>query len=140
MEIIRALMRYYSFAYHGLLALFLLALAFVAVASGSHTLQLEMLPWTGSALTWWILGGSLFGLASVVLAFKGKINVLFLVWSVAVVLFMLKGYIFSSYKFTPGQITTPLLLMGGALLAAVGSWFQFRGSPDHKRKRYSASR
>lgn len=133
-------MRYYSFAYHGLLALFLFALAFVAVASGSHTLRLELLPWSGSALTWWLLGGSLFGLASVVLAFKGKTNVLFLVWSLAVVLFMLKGYIFSSYKFTPGEIATPLLLMAGAVLAALGAWYQFRGNPEEKRKRYSAAR
>lgn len=140
MELLRALMRYYSYAYHGLLALFLFALAAVAIASGSHTLQLEMLPWTGPALTYWLLGGSLFGLAAVVLAFKGTARVLLLVWSVAVVLFMLKGYVFSSYRFASGEINTVLLLMFGAILAVLGAWFGFRGEPDYKSKRYSTAR
>jgi hypothetical protein len=139
-ELVKALMRYFSYAYHGLLALFLFALAFVAVASGSHTLQLEMLPWTGAALTWWLLGGSLFGLASVVLAFRGKLRVLFLLWSVAAPLFMLRGYFFSSYRFEPGEFGTAMLLIGGSLLAVLGAWFQFRTKPEYRSKRFSAAR
>lgn len=140
MELLKALMRYFSYAYHGLLALFLLGIALVAVTSGSHTLQFEMLPWTGAALTWWLLGGSLFGLASVVLAYKGKVRVLLLVWSVAVALLMLWGYFLSSYRFEPGEVGTVMLLIGGSLLAALGAWFQFRTKPEYKSRRYSAAR
>ncbi|HWQ54031.1 MAG TPA: hypothetical protein VN442_10125 [Bryobacteraceae bacterium] len=140
MELLRALMRYYTYAYHGLLALFLFALAALAIASGSHTLQLEMLPWTGPALTYWLLGGSLFGLAAVVLALKGTARALLLVWSIVVVLFMLKGYIFSGYRFSSGEVTKVLMLIFGAMLAVLGAWFGFRGQPDYKSKRYSTAR
>lgn len=140
MELLKALMRYYTYAYHGLLALFLFALAALAIASGSHSLQLEMLPWTGPALTYWLLGGSLFGLAAVVLALKGTARALLLVWSIVVVLFMLKGYIFSGYRFSSGEITKVLMLLFGALLAVLGAWFGFRGQPDYKSKRYSTAR
>lgn len=139
-NLLGVLMRYYSYAYHGLLGLILLGLATVALASGLHTLQLEMLPWTGAALTWWLLGGSLFGLVSVVLAFKGITRVLFLVWSLVVALLLLKGLFFSTYRFTPGETAMPLLVAAGALLAVIGALFQFIASPGHKDKSYSAGR
>ncbi len=133
-------MRFYSYAYHGLLGLSLLGIAMVAATSGSHTLQLEVLPWTGAALTWWLLFGSLFGLASLVLAFKGIARVLFLVWSVVVVVMILRGLFFSSYRFTPGEIAFPLLVAGGALLAVLGAWFQLGAAPGYKSRKYGAGK
>jgi hypothetical protein len=133
-------MRYYSYAYHGLLGLFLLGIALVAATSGTHSLQLDVLPWKGAALTWSLLAGSLFGLVSVVLAWKGITRVLFLVWSVVVVILLFKGLFFSSYRFTPGEIATPLLMAAGSLLAVVGAWFQFRAAPAYKGKGYGAGK
>ncbi len=139
-DLVKALMRLFTYAYHGLLGLVLLALALVAAASGSHTLQLEMLPWTGAALTWWLLGGSLFGLATLVLAFKNITRVLFLVWSIVVAVMLFKGLFFSQYRFTPGEITLPLSVAGGSVLAVVGAWFQLRTEAAHKHKGYDAGR
>ena len=42
----KALARYFSFVFHGLLTLILIAVSGVALASG-HSLSLDMLPWTG---------------------------------------------------------------------------------------------
>ena len=61
MAVLRALMRVFSYLFHGLLTLFLLGLAVVALSSG-QPLQLEMLPWQGQALTWWLLAAALVGL------------------------------------------------------------------------------
>jgi hypothetical protein len=59
-------MRVFSYLFHGLLTLFLLGISMVALSS-SQPLQLEMLPWQGQTLTWWLLGAALVGLASVIL-------------------------------------------------------------------------
>lgn len=133
MDFVRVLMRYFSYAYHGLLALFLLGISLIALAGNSHTLHLEVLPWTGAALTYWVFFGALFGLIALILALKGTARVLFLVWSAIVVLALLKGYVFSSYHFDSGELSTAAWLFGGALVALAGAWFQFRVRPPRKK-------
>lgn len=130
---VQALLRYFGVLYHGLLAVFLLAVSGLALASGGKLLRLDMLPWTGSTLSYVVFFGSLVGLAAAVLAAMGKLKPLFLVWSVAVLVLMVKGYIFSSYYFEKGELRPALLLMGGALLAAVGAWFQMSSRTAAKR-------
>jgi hypothetical protein len=128
-------MRYFSYAYHGLLALFLFGISLLAIISNAHTLHLEVLPWKGATLTYIALFAGLFGLAAVLLAVKGTARILLLVWSVVVVLAMIKGYVFSSYYFDKGEFSTTVMLIAGGLLALGGSWFQFRGTPDSKTQK-----
>jgi hypothetical protein len=138
-EIVRTIMRFFSYIFHGLLALLLLGLASLAGFSGDHNLRLDMLPWTGKALTWWLFGLSLFGLVAVVLAVKGILRVLFFVWSAAVLVLMIKGYFLSSYFFRPGEFSTVVYMNAGAALALIGAWFQLRcGQPKKylKNKAY----
>lgn len=137
MEIVRAIMRFFSYIFHGLLALLLLGLASLAGFSGDHNLRLDMLPWTGKALTWWLFGLSLFGLVAVVLAMKGILRVLFFIWSAAVLVLMLKGYFLSPYYFRPGEFSTVVYLNVGAVLALIGAWFQLRGG---QQKHYVKSK
>ena len=132
MEIVRAIMRIFSYIFHGLLALLLLALASLAGFSGDHNLRLDMLPWTGKALTWWLFGLSLFGLVAVMLALKGTLRVVFFVWSAAVLVLMLKGYFLSPYYFRPGEFSTVVYMNLGAVLALIGAWFQLRGGQQKK--------
>ena len=94
----KALARYFSFVFHGLLAIILIAASGVALASG-QALRLDVLPWTGFTLNCMVFIGSLFGLAIVVLAFRRQLPALFFVWALAVAVLMLKGYLFSSYYF-----------------------------------------
>jgi len=51
-------MRFYSYLFHGLLALFMLGISAVALASGT-ALHLEMLPWSGQTGTYVLLGAGL---------------------------------------------------------------------------------
>ena len=122
-------MRVFSYLFHGLLALFLLAIALVALSSG-QALQLSMLPWQGRALTWWLLGAALAGLVFVILAVCRKWRPLFFLWSLAVLAVMAQGFFFSHYYFAgPPELRGALYLTGGALLAAFGAWFQMRREP-----------
>ena len=134
MDFVKVLMRYFAYVYHGLLALFLLGISTVALASRLHTLHLDMLPWTGAALTYWVFSGALVGLAAVVLAMKGKARVLLLAWSAVVFVLMVKGYVFSPFYFERGGVGKVLWLIGGALVALAGSWYGFRAAPSYKKR------
>ena len=122
MDVTKALLSFLSYLFHGLLCLILFAMSSLAIAGGAETLQLGMLPWTGSTLPYTLLFGSLAGLATVILAIKGKWRPLFFVWSLAVALLLLKGYIFSGYRFAPGEFRTAMYLIVGSVIALIGSW------------------
>jgi peptidoglycan/LPS O-acetylase OafA/YrhL len=122
--VLRALLRGFSYLFHLALALFLLAIAGLALASGGASLHLEMLPWTGATLTYVAMFSSLFGLAAIILALRRKWRAFFFLWSVAVAAMLLKGYIFGGYKFSPGEVPAALCLTGGALVAVVGAWWR----------------
>lgn len=128
MAAVRFILSVFSFLFHGLLALFLTALACLALAWGT-TLHLEMLPWTGSTLEYVLLFGGLCGLALVILAVLGKLRPLFFVWTLAVLVLMVKGYVLSGYHFDPASAKTAGYLMLGAFVALIGGWLQmFRRS------------
>ena len=57
MGVIKALLSFLSYVFHGLLCLILIALSGVAMAAGAQTLQLGMLPWTGSTLLYTLFFG-----------------------------------------------------------------------------------
>ncbi|HTT61874.1 MAG TPA: hypothetical protein VMG35_08535 [Bryobacteraceae bacterium] len=122
-------MRLFSYVFHGLLTLFLLAISVLALASG-QPLQLGMLPWEGRTLTYWLLGASLVGLASVILALCRKWRPLFFLWSLIVLAIMTRGFFFSRFYFrNPPEFHGALYLTAGALVAACGAWFQLRREP-----------
>jgi hypothetical protein len=122
-------MRVFSYLFHGLLTLFLLAISVVALSSG-QPLQLEMLPWQGQTLTWWLLCAALAGLASVILAICRKWRPLFFLWNLAVLAMVARGFFFSRYYFAgPPEFHRALYLTAGALLAVFGGWFQLRREP-----------
>ncbi len=120
-----AIIRYFSYLYHGLLAVFLFAASSIAV--GAHqSLRLDMLPWTGSTLTYVVHFGSLVGLLTVILAVFRKLPALFFLWSLAVAVLMIEGYIFSGYGFEPGEFWTAMPLMAGSPIAIAGAWLGMR--------------
>jgi hypothetical protein len=103
LEVIKALLSFLSYVFHGLLCLILFAISGLAMVTGAQTLQLGMLPWTGSTLLYTLFFGALLGLVTVLLAIKGRLRPLFFVWSLVVTILLLKGYIFSGYRFVPGD-------------------------------------
>ena len=124
MEVIKALLSFLGYVFHGLLCLILFAMSGLAMAAGAQTLQLGMLPLTGSTLLYAVFFGALFGLVTVILAIQGRVRPLFFVWSLVVMLLLLKGYIFSGYRFVPGEFRTAMYLIVGSVIALIGSWVQ----------------
>ncbi|MGD0666670.1 MAG: hypothetical protein ABSB23_03855 [Bryobacteraceae bacterium] len=135
MEAVKALLRLFSYLYHGLLALFLLALSAVALASGAAELRLDMLPWSGATLAWVLLAASLFGLLAVVLAVRRAGAALLFLWSLLVAAMLLKGYVFSGYRFAPGVgVRTAVSLVLGSWLALLGAWFAVRSKATDEHR------
>ena len=133
MDVIKALMRLFSYLFHALLALFLIAVSGIALASGTASLKLGMLPWSGSTLLYVLFFGSLAGLLSLILALAGKLRLLFFLWSLVVAVLLVKGYVFSGYRFTPGEWKTAAWLVAFSLIALLGAWFQMTRRAARKR-------
>jgi uncharacterized membrane protein len=133
LEVLKALLSFLSYVFHGLLCLILVAMSGLALAAGAKSLQLGMLPWTGSTLLYTMFFGALLGLLTVILAIKGLLRPVFFVWSLAVTILLVKGYIFSGYRFTPGEFRTAMYLIVGSIIALLGSWVQM-GSTERARR------
>lgn len=134
MGIVKTLLRLFSYLYHGLLALFLLLVAALAIGSGAGALQLDMLPWSGAPLAWILLGASLCGLTALLLAITRRGAALFFLWSLLVAAMLLKGYVFSGFRFAPGVgVSTAIYLILGSWLALSGAWFAVRRAKPAER-------
>jgi hypothetical protein len=122
------LLRIFSYLFHFVLSLALLALGCVAVLSGAQNLKLDVLPWHGRELNHFLLLAGLVGLLSVILAMTGKFPYLFPLWSLAVVVMLVRGVFLSpAFTFTgPDQFKNALWLAAGALAAFAGSLTVFR--------------
>ena len=46
-----------------------------------------------------------------------------------VVILLIKGYVFSGYKFESGNVSTAAYVLGASLLGLIGAWFAFRQQP-----------
>jgi len=123
---VRAVVRVFSYLFHGLLTLLLLALAAMALSSG-QTLHLDMLPWHGQSLSYWLLFSALAGLVSLILAILRTWRLLFVLWSLAVLVVMVRGFFLGPYEFAGRpEFYRALCLSAGALIAVLGAWFQLR--------------
>jgi len=131
--ILKAVMRYFSYIFHTLLALFLIAISGLAMASGGGDLRLRMLPWEGDTLERVVFAGAVVGLVTVILAMRGVLRILFLIWSFLVFVLLVKGYIFSSYKFQPNEFRTALYLIAASFIALFGAWFQLQRTQRPKK-------
>ncbi len=136
MSILSALMRIYSYVFHFVFGLFLAAIAFVGlITSGGQGFKIGILPLQGWSQALSLLAAALFGIVTVILAVRGKLRILFLLWSLVVLGFLLKGYIFSSYGFPDrSELYNALYLIAAAILAAVGAALQFRPKPARLRR------
>jgi hypothetical protein len=130
---LKALLRLFSYLFHALLALFLVAVSGLALASGSPSVTFHMLPWTGSTLLYVLFFGALAGLVTLALAMLGKVRFLFFVWCLAVAVILTKSYIFSGYRFVPGEARKSLYLILASWISLFGGWFQMRAVPRKMR-------
>ncbi len=133
MGVLKALLRFFSYLFHGVLTLALIAVSVVTLASGAGNLQFGMLPWTGSTLTYILLFGSIAGFLTVVLAIRGTLRPLFFLWALAVAVLLVRGYVFSGYHFSPGEFRSALYLVLASLVALIGAWVQMWRQAERKR-------
>jgi hypothetical protein len=127
------IMRVYSYIFHFLLSACLLALSVVTLISGVHSLKLDMLPWKDAQLTYSVLILGVAGLLAVGLAVKGVLRLVFFLWTVAVMVLMVRGYFFGPYFFgDTGEFFSTLALVLGAVLACAGAWFAWREQPARR--------
>jgi hypothetical protein len=132
---VKTLLRAFSYVYHGLLALFLLLVSALALGSGAASLRLDMLPWSGGTLAWILLGASLFGLIALLLAVSGSVAAPFFLWNLVVAAMLLKGYVFSSFRFAAGAgVPTATCLLLGSWLALLGAWFALGSKATNKHE------
>jgi len=122
LDVIRALLRLFSYLFHGLLGLFLICVSGLALASGVQDLRIDFLPWSGRTLIYVLLFAGVLGLVCLLLAIRGTLRVLFFFWTMAVVAFLLRGYFLSQYRFLPGEAIRALYLTLASLIAAIGAW------------------
>ena len=112
---IGALLRIFSYLYHIALSLLLLGIALVALQSRTN-LHLAMLPWTGRALTYWLLGAGIAGLIAI------RFRFLFLLYTIAIFVLMFRGYFLTGYSFRgKDEFRTVCWATGGALVAVLGA-------------------
>ncbi len=137
MGVIKALLRFYSYVFGGLVALFVLAICLIALANGTP-LNFAFLPWSGASLTYWLLGLALFGLLTLLLAMGGKVRALFFLWSLGVFVLLFKGLFVSFYSFAgPVSFKAAVYLTAGGLLATLGSFpWSRRSEQVRKPQRY----
>ena len=127
----KALVRLFSYFFHGLLALFFLGVSIVALAS-HQPLHLDIFPWHGQALTYWLLFGSIAGLVLVLLAMRRTAIGLYFLWSLAVLVIIVRGFFFSSHHFAgPRSFHYALYWTAAAVIAAFGAWFSWNRTPAY---------
>lgn len=121
-------MRFYSCLFHGVLALVMVVMALVSWFSGSHGLDLVLVPWRDEALRWTLFLGGLSGLIVVWLASRDKAPLLFLAWSGLIFVVLLRGFFFGwvHYVRGPYALSWALALTAASLLALAGAWVQYR--------------
>jgi hypothetical protein len=126
-------MRFYSYLFHGVLALFLLAISLVPLLSGMHNLQLEMVPGEGETLTFTLMAIGVIGVLIVLGAVMGKAQTPLFVWSLVILLGMLWGYFWRPYRWSSAEaFQTTLLLIFGAFLALIGAWYAMQRRPARR--------
>jgi hypothetical protein len=120
--ILKALLRLFSYVFEGLLALFLLGISLLSMATGAD-LNLGFLPWKGMALSYWLLGLALFGLMTLLMALAGRLRGLFFLWSLAVFVLLVRGFFLSFQPFArPLTLKMAMWLTIGTLIGAIGAW------------------
>jgi hypothetical protein len=120
--ILKALLRLFSYFFEGLLALFVLVISLLSLGSGA-ALNLGFLPWSGRALSWWLLALGLTGLITLLMAWAGWLRGPFFLWSLAVFLLLVRGFLLAFQPFAPPlTFKTAMWLLLGMLLGTIGAW------------------
>ena len=137
MGILKALLRFFSYFFAGLLALFLVVISLLSVVTGAE-LSFGFLPWKGMALSYWLLCLALVGLITLFLALAGKLRGLFFLWYLGAFVLLIRGLLLSSQRFAPPvSFKAALYLIAASFLGIIGSWpWARKREPLRRRQRW----
>ena len=122
MRAIMALLRWFSYLFHFTLSTVSIAVSGVAHISGGLTLHLGMLPWSEHILIRVLLFGGLAGLTIVLLAMRGILRFLLVLWSAGILMLVVRGYFVLGYRFaSPQEFRFAVYMLAASLVALVGS-------------------
>ena len=125
-------LRVYSWIFEAILCILAIGVALLGWMSHQAQLNIAWLPWSGRALTAWLLGLGAAGLLCVVLAMAGKLRVLLFLFSLAALALIGRGLFLSPYAFADsGEAKRAMELVAAAVVAVVGAW------PSEGRRRFS---
>jgi hypothetical protein len=129
------LLRVYSYLFALAASLVLIAVSGLAFLSNVHTLNLPMLPWDGRELTWWLFGSGVAGLLAALLAIAGRLRALLLVWTLYAAALLVRGFVFTPYRFrTQSEFEWAMWLLGASVLAVLGAAFAARKGRKKPRR------
>jgi hypothetical protein len=117
------ILRAYSYVFHFILSLFLVATALLA-ASGEQLRLTGLLPFTADSIVRGLLVMGIVGLLSTLLAATGIFRYLFPIWVTIVLILTIRGIFFSSYIFAGEHAFKVALWLAFGVLAAFfgGIW------------------
>jgi len=116
------LLRVYAYLFTLALCIFLLAVAFFGTGGGGSSIKLGMLPWEGAALLRAIIALGAIGILLTAFAVAGFARWLFPLWSLMILILMVRGFFLSNYSFADAsQFKFAVWLTAGALIAFLGS-------------------
>ncbi len=134
MKFLRLLLIAYANLYHFAVTILLGGIGFVSWYSGTTSVKLEMLPWTGEELVSWLLRISALGFVACVLHASGKFPYLLPLTSLALAFLMVRGFFWLPFRFeSPEQFYWIIALTVGAVGAFLSSLAIFR-KPFRKPK------
>jgi hypothetical protein len=126
LRVIGWLLRVYSYVFHLILSLFLLAVALIS-ATSHQPLNLGMLPFSTDNMRLGVFALGVIGLLATLLAITRLFKYLFPLWALVVVYLLIKGFLFSSYSFgNPAEFRTALWLIFAAIVAFCGALWTLR--------------
>ncbi len=124
------IMRVFSYLYNAILAFFLLGVSSLAWGSGQHNLNIGILPWEKTSLTYWMFALGVVAVLTTLASIFGKAKLVYFLWNLLVLVLLVKGFMFSKFTFTdPAQIKLAAWLVVLTLLASLGAWFAWRAKP-----------
>jgi len=127
-RILRILIEAYSYLFHIILALFLLALGLVGMMSQTSTFRIDMLPWESARLVSVLVWGNLIGICCILLALFGKFRWLYPIWAAAVLYYLANGVFNLKHYRDPEEFKAALWFVFGGAGAFLGSLLQLRRS------------
>ena len=123
MRFLVMILRVFSYGYHTLLGLFLLAIGLVAKFSASHTaFSTPALPGEGDGQITYAIGLGVVALGTVALAIFAKFRPAFILWALAAVVLVIRGFLWEPYYYSDvEEFKSTLYVLCGAILAFLGA-------------------